>query len=809
MKAILVIAAVAVLSWTAHAFCADAAIAPPGTGAIPDGVGTNIHFTDPKPGEMKMIAEGGFRWLRMDFSWGGTERKKGEYDFAPYDRLVEAGKATGTRFLFILDYTNNLYEKDNAVRTEEGRQAMARWAAAAVVHFKGRGILWEMWNEPNISVFWKPQPNVEEYIKLALAVGEAIRKAAPEEMHVGCATSTIDFAFLEACFKAGLLEHWSAVTVHPYRQQPPETVQGEYRRLRALIRQYAPKGKSIPIISGEWGFSSVWGGFDVDRQGKYLPRQWLTNLSNDVPLSIWYDWHDDGTDPKDGECHFGTVLHAEHAGQDPLYTPKPAYLAARTLTTVLKGYRLNKRLGVGTADDYVLLFARDGTPAEVALAAWTTAKEPREVLIPASAGTFRVRGHTGEDLPDAPADKAGLKLTLTDAPKYLTPTQPNDLLRVAAAWQGAPLDVVSRAGKGLELPMTLTNPLATPIRASIVAGAGAGAAASPSTAPGASKPVEIAPGKSATLVYRYDLPRTAGGVPLEIALEVEGLGRIVQRVTAEATNPLGLTFIPTMNGGIEIGVANPSGEELHLRLELTNVAGIRPVAVTAESHLMAGQKEGTIRWPASDQPPAPAVPTQCSFGLRVLDANDAVPLEVPRMTFTVVDDFGRYTPQTLAKAYRVIGDGDAKVASTQTIALADPPGAYLPNKEKCLRISYDMSKGWKFVQLEPLDAALRKIEGQPKALGMWMWAAGTGLSPRLRFTDATGQTFQPVAEPITWRGLRYVRFPLDGREAGHWGGANDGVVHYPIHWSSILLIDKDRDQTAAGEVYIAAPMLVR
>jgi hypothetical protein len=92
---------------------------------------------------------------------------------------------------------------------------------------------------------------------------------------------------------------------------------------------------------------------------------------------------------------------------------------------------------------------------------------------------------------------------------------------------------------------------------------------------------------------------------------------------------------------------------------------------------------------------------------------------------------------------------------------------------------------------------------------MWLWAAGTGLSPRLRFTDATGQTFQPMAEPMTWKGWRYVTFPLDGQGVGHWGGANDGVVHYPIGWSSILLIDKDRDQTAAGEVYIAAPTLVR
>ncbi|MGB2822241.1 MAG: hypothetical protein WBF17_14750, partial [Phycisphaerae bacterium] len=325
----------------------QAKLGPPGTGPLPDGLGTNIHFTDPKGGEMKMLAEGGFRWLRMDFVWERIERKKGQYDWSPYDRLLAAGEPYGMRFLFILDYSNKLYETDRSVRTAEGRAAMARWAAAAVERYKGRGILWEMWNEPNIAVFWKPRPDAKDYILLAKAVGDAIRKAAPGEMYIGPATSTIDFDFLEACFRGGLLECWSAVSVHPYRQQMPETVEADYARLRRLIRKYAPKDKQVPILSGEWGYSSVWGNFDDRKQGKYLARQWLINLAGDVPLSIWYDWHDDGRDPKEAEHHFGTVAHAHHAGREPVYDPKPAYLAAKTLTTVLKDFRFNKRLGTG------------------------------------------------------------------------------------------------------------------------------------------------------------------------------------------------------------------------------------------------------------------------------------------------------------------------------------------------------------------------------------------------------------------------------------------------------------------------------
>src|SRR5690242_16322244 len=70
--------------------------------AVPDSLGVNIHFTDPRPGEMQMLADAGFKWIRMDFAWGGIERKKGEYNFASYDRLLEALEPHGIRAIFIL-----------------------------------------------------------------------------------------------------------------------------------------------------------------------------------------------------------------------------------------------------------------------------------------------------------------------------------------------------------------------------------------------------------------------------------------------------------------------------------------------------------------------------------------------------------------------------------------------------------------------------------------------------------------------------------------------------------------------------------
>jgi hypothetical protein len=383
---------------------------------IPDGFGVNIHFTDPQPGEMKMLAESGVRWVRMDFKWDLTEPAKGTYDFAPYDRLMSALAPFGLRALFILDYGNPLYEGGGPPRTEATRQAFARWAVAVAKHFAGRGIIWETYNEPNNQMFWRPRPNANEYAALALVVARAFRAAVPDEKLVGPAIAEMDFAFLEGCFKAGLLEYWPAVSVHPYLRSNPELVSGDYYHLREMIKTYAPKGKQIAIFSGEWGYSSVWPGMSEEKQGQFLPRQLLTNLANDIPLSIWYDWRDDGSDPNEPEHHFGLVSNAYHEGREPVCDPKPAYLAVKTLTTFFAGYQYEKRLDVGGPDDYVLLF-RNGVNSRVA--AWTTANQEHHLVIPLDPGRYTTTGHTGGNIASITANQNGVPITLTTAPVYL------------------------------------------------------------------------------------------------------------------------------------------------------------------------------------------------------------------------------------------------------------------------------------------------------------------------------------------------------------------------------------------------------
>jgi hypothetical protein len=126
MRFCLILALLTDLAWSNVASIAadvpttgPAATSPAPT--VPEGLGVNIHFTDPKPGEMKMLTEGGFTIVRMDFMWEGTEKVRGQYDFAPYDRLLAALEKHHIRTLFILDYGNKLYDNGDSPHTDEGR----------------------------------------------------------------------------------------------------------------------------------------------------------------------------------------------------------------------------------------------------------------------------------------------------------------------------------------------------------------------------------------------------------------------------------------------------------------------------------------------------------------------------------------------------------------------------------------------------------------------------------------------------------------------------------------------------------------
>jgi len=338
---------------------------------VPDCLGVNIHFVEPREREMNQIREAGFGLIRMDLTWAAVEREKGKYNFNGYQRLTGALWQRGMAPLYILDYSNPLYETSRSVLTAEGRQAFARFAVEAMKAIGPGHVLWEIWNEPNIEQFWKEQPSAEAYVQLVEETAKAMHAHDPECTILAPATSQIPMDFLKDCFDRGMLRWIDVVSVHPYREKPPETALEEYRALRELMQNYEG-GDTMPIVSGEWGYSiHPYKRLPVDehRQAQFLVRQFLTNFMAGARLSIWYDWHDDGPDPAEREHNFGIVR------QD--YTPKEAYQAAGVFMRELQGMELKRAIIDEAVQEYRAVF---GNGERQVLVIWTTG-EPRSVAL--------------------------------------------------------------------------------------------------------------------------------------------------------------------------------------------------------------------------------------------------------------------------------------------------------------------------------------------------------------------------------------------------------------------------------------------
>jgi hypothetical protein len=232
----------------------------------------------------------------------------------------------------------------------------------------------------------------------------------------GPALNGTDLDFLKVTARAGVLPYWCGITIHPYIRGGPENYAAVYRQVRQVIRTSTKSDQQIDVMCGESGYSTSWAGTDEATQGRYLARLFLFDVATGVPLTIWYDWRDDGTDLKNQEHNFGIVRHEYHVGAANVYDPKPAYLAAANFSRQLTGCRFEKRLRTASDLDYVLIFT---TPNSECLVAWTAASKPHAIDFAAPDGNYQVIGYDGSQKPAAHSIAGTIHLTLDGGPQYL------------------------------------------------------------------------------------------------------------------------------------------------------------------------------------------------------------------------------------------------------------------------------------------------------------------------------------------------------------------------------------------------------
>jgi len=287
----------------------------------------------------------GVKWARCQTGWARTETKKGEFDFAWLDSVVDSLLKIGIQPWFNLGYGNTLYTPgpvhESAVgwapmNSDEARQAWVRYVAKAGERYAAKVKHWEIWNEPNVANFWQPEkPSPKGYVDLVKLTAPVLRKAVPGAVLIGGAFAGLQhYDYFEGCFEEGLTGLVDKISYHPYRQVPEDNYETDLGALRGIIDRYKP---GMPVWQGENGAPSTnystgalrdfeW---DEARQAKWLLRRLLTDLTLDVEVTSYFQTVDMvnyvWSSGQSGQTNSKGVLRGT------VYTPKASYYALQNL----------------------------------------------------------------------------------------------------------------------------------------------------------------------------------------------------------------------------------------------------------------------------------------------------------------------------------------------------------------------------------------------------------------------------------------------------------------------------------------------
>ena len=395
-------------------------------GTIPFGLGVQLKGHNDEPGNLAHIAEAGFTWVRRGFIWESIEKEQGSYDFSRYDAFLNDCEANGLSVLACMAFSNKLY---GHVKDEPARSAYAAWAAAMADHYRGRNIVFEIWNEPNTMTFWGkhgPKGNSPEYAaEYTLLVKEttaAMKKADKDCIILAGSVSNLwseSYNWITYCFRDGMMDlDWNIWSVHPYGLKAPEDYINAYSHVRHLMseasdgriekRVWFNSERGFPLGKNE-GYAGGDPALAEEYQAWHIIRQYLIDRLEGVPVTIWYEWSgNEGFSLWDGNKE------------------SKALQAFRILVREFNGYKITRRIDNGNPRDFILLL--EDSRGRRKIACWTAPPEMNTVdkTVPHSV-TIRSDGLRGRvkvldlygGLSVCKTRRGTLNLTVTGSPQYI------------------------------------------------------------------------------------------------------------------------------------------------------------------------------------------------------------------------------------------------------------------------------------------------------------------------------------------------------------------------------------------------------
>jgi Beta-galactosidase len=224
--------------------------------------------TFPLDAESAAMRRDGVGSERMEVAWDLVEPQPGQYDFTLPDRKVLAAARAGIDVLALIVRTPGwaAAQQGSVFSPPRDPADYAAFAKVLIARYGPNGELWrahpevkprpvrawQIWNEPNIAVYWTQQPFMRGYAHLLNAAYTAIKQADRGATVVMAGLANFSWRDLRRLFKkGGTTLRFDVAAVHPFSGRPSNSVKIVGLN-RSVLDRYGARTKPIWLTELTW-----------------------------------------------------------------------------------------------------------------------------------------------------------------------------------------------------------------------------------------------------------------------------------------------------------------------------------------------------------------------------------------------------------------------------------------------------------------------------------------------------------------------------------------------------------------------------
>ena len=367
-----------------------------------------------------MMVNAGIKWSRDEIKWADYEKQPKVFKLPAWaNSFIDKANQTGREVLLVLYGGNRLYgnvpSRDaitlTYTKSPEWYAAFEDYAYHLVKDMGDRVTNYEYWNEWG----WGGVDH-EEYINLAKATYNGVKRGNPNANTVGICNAGTGVAIIKTSFDMGAEEYMDDVSYHIYPNGAPEIhdVYADSKSVRDVLNTYKT-GANKNIWLTEFGWNNFT--YSYNESGENLAKacamQYETSL---VDKLFWYDFTDDNANYDSTGSTYGMVENFNISMQNR-YLAKPAYIAAANVNDLLGTPEFQSKLRLNDDKAYAYHYRRTQDGEDVAVL-WSTEEN---TLVTMNFGTesIEVCDHFGNPINVMGSDGT-YSFTLGSAPIFVT-----------------------------------------------------------------------------------------------------------------------------------------------------------------------------------------------------------------------------------------------------------------------------------------------------------------------------------------------------------------------------------------------------